>query len=413
MRITEFTIRNFKSFGSHTNITTDKVRGLTQLNMLYGYNNSGKSNIIKFIDLIFQPKSRTLRINVEDLGQQSREITTPFSEGIISNAPFIFHKNQRNLPIEFQFVIQCTHDELKKKIDYKFKELKKEYFSKTHEYATFAFTGKIVTLDKFGTSEINLSEAKLNSKRIFEIGTNEKLLYFHTDRSDKLKNDKRLFENVCQMFTRLTHFMDNDRDLNVGAFKTSSVLESTSINFKEWLYDLYLNPSTYDSFIELIKFIKTNKVTFDSTDSDLFKNVEQHSPLGNNFIPEFSKKHNDGIELMLKAGKERFPISSFGTGIQQIIYILSSIFASGSRILLIEELEMNLSPNYQKKLLKILAKLIEKKVIDQVFFTTHSSHLSHRNDFSIYEVQMNSGKSTIKKTNPNSTPYRKFFKLPD
>ncbi len=68
---------------------------------------------------------------------------------------------------------------------------------------------------------------------------------------------------------------------------------------------------------------------------------------------------------------------------------------------------MNFSPKYQKELLEILKKLISAGKIDQVFFTTHSEHFTSRTDFSIYEITMNAGISTIEKVRSKS---KLFFK---
>ena len=78
---------------------------------------------------------------------------------------------------------------------------------------------------------------------------------------------------------------------------------------------------------------------------------------------------------------------------------------SNSKVVLIEELEMNFSPKYQQELLGILKALMEKGKIDQVFFTTHSKYFSSRSDFSIYEVKMTEGVSTAVKV----TSKRKDF----
>jgi AAA15 family ATPase/GTPase len=128
-----------------------------------------------------------------------------------------------------------------------------------------------------------------------------------------------------------------------------------------------------------------------------FHEVEKNSPL-TNFNPEFSLMVGELIEVMFKIGKERYPLSSFGTGIQQLLFILASLFNSKAKIVLIEELELNLSPRYQSELFKILGALITDGKIDQVFFTTHSSYFDHRTDFGIYEVGVdNTGSTKVKK----------------
>jgi len=102
---------------------------------------------------------------------------------------------------------------------------------------------------------------------------------------------------------------------------------------------------------------------------------------------------------MLTNPNGRFPLKNYGTGIQQILYILSKIFNTSSKIILIEELELNLSPEYQELIINNLKGLIERESINQVYFTSHSDYL-YRNDFKIFEIMINQqGETDIKSTN--------------
>jgi len=211
------------------------------------------------------------------------------------------------------------------------------------------------------------------------------------------------FNNLLSIFNDLICFLDNSRYFGTERI-THEPTELNSSSFKNWLYNLYLDPKEYKVFADLVDFIEKNKISAKTSDEALFKGVEGNSPF-TDFNPEFSKSGKGEIEVMLKSGKGRFPLTSFGTGIQQLLYILSRLFMSNSKVVLIEELEMNFSPKYQQELLGILRALIEKGKIDQVFFTTHSKYFGSRSDFSIYEVKMTEGVSTAAKV----TSKRKDF----
>ena len=112
-------------------------------------------------------------------------------------------------------------------------------------------------------------------------------------------------------------------------------------------------------------------------------------------------KFKEEIEVMLENPVGRFPLKNFGTGVQQLFYILSRIFDTPSKIILIEELELNLSPEYQELIINNLQKFLEEKILSQVFFTSHSDYLN-RNDFKVYEVTIDAnGKSDIKSSTYN------------
>ena len=113
-------------------------------------------------------------------------------------------------------------------------------------------------------------------------------------------------------------------------------------------------------------------------------------------------RFKEEIEVMLENKIGRFPLKNYGTGIQQIFYILSRIFDSASKIILIEELELNLSPEYQELIINNLQEFIKDQKISQVFYTSHSDYLN-RNDFKIYEVTLDeNGKSEMKASSYNA-----------
>ncbi len=100
-------------------------------------------------------------------------------------------------------------------------------------------------------------------------------------------------------------------------------------------------------------------------------------------------RFKEEIEVMLENSIGRFPLKNYGTGIQQLFYILTKLFNSTSRIILIEELELNLSPEYQELIINNLQSFISDpgNPISQLFFTSHSDYL-YRNDFKVYEVSI-------------------------
>jgi predicted ATP-dependent endonuclease of OLD family len=396
MKIKNFTIRNFKSFSNNANVVHDQVRSLSQFNMLYGYNNSGKSNVLKFLTVIFQPKVDRERITVDDKAE-IRQRPSSFWKGFIDDSGFLFHKNDRKTPIEFNFIIEVKQDEIKKGGFANFDDLKKDYLSSTQDYGTFELTGVIKAIDDFHTSEIELETVSLNKLATFSKDSTGKPSYFEGAKRAKspLKNDGVAFESLMSLFNNAVCFFDNSRFFSSEKMDPD-VTELTSSGYKNWLYNLHMSPQKYKEYTDLVKFVGKHKIGSKTADEAGFKGVEKNSPFID-FDPEFSKVGKDEIELMLKVGKERFPLSSYGTGIQQLLYILSKVYVTNSRILLIEELEMNFSPKYQQEVLEVLRDLIVAGKIDQVFFTTHSNHFNTRTDFSIYEVKMDGGASTIAK----------------
>ncbi|MBK9504395.1 MAG: hypothetical protein IPO03_03330 [Bacteroidetes bacterium] len=90
-------------------------------------------------------------------------------------------------------------------------------------------------------------------------------------------------------------------------------------------------------------------------------------------------------------------LESFGTGIQQILYILAKIAEKDLRSLLVEGNGVEFISKYQLELIKhLLVNMIEKTELPlkQLFFTTHSPALAYRSDFQIHNVTINSSGET-------------------
>ncbi len=409
MLIQSLTLRNFKSFGANANPTDDEITSFSGINMLFGYNNSGKSNLLKFLITLFQSKSSQESYSVEGEGVIVKpDDDVYFWKGSISNAQFIFHKNNRNVPIEFEISVKVFHQELKDAGYASYDALAETYFSSTHDYFTLNLTGEIRKIDDFDTAEMVLKSATLNSTSIYSLDGNGRAQYFtetpqSTTKKGKgesasLMNDGLAFNGLMGIFKDCTLFLDNNRYLATEIMANGSETHELSpANYKNWLHKLYLDPRTNGMFEELSQFIRGNKINPIEADEAGFKYVESFSsPLGA-FKPEFARI-GDNIELMFKVGDKRLPLSSFGTGVQQLLYILTTLFTTNAKLILIEELELNLSPRYQSALFKILNALIAEKRISQVFFTTHSKYFRFRNDFSVYEIGLDStGKSQISK----------------
>ena len=92
---------------------------------------------------------------------------------------------------------------------------------------------------------------------------------------------------------------------------------------------LHVDKEKAQIFDELNSFIKKYKISpnLGNTADATFNEAEKNSPFAN-FNPEFAILEGDTIEIMFRRGKDRFPLNSFGTGIQQLLYILTALYTS-------------------------------------------------------------------------------------
>lgn len=383
MKIKKIKIENFLSFSGAT------VNQLSNFNMFYGYNNSGKSNLLKFIELLFSRKTAS------EIQSSDRKSTGIFWDGVIENCPFIFRNNNRDDDIKFEIFFEILKVEIKANNEETYNNLLPLYYNNNHRYVTLHLKGKIKSISD-SNADLKLTQVLLNKKIIYSVKV-ETPRYFESvpEKSKVRTNGYQYFLQLMSLLDDCVLFLNNDRFFKSEQInKELRVDELSANNFKSWLYNLYMNPQTYSIFKDLLDFIKTFRITHRST---TLKNCEYNSPLKNMDVG-FAEFANE-LEIMLENPlNRRLPLSNYGTGIQQLLYIITKIFVTHAKIILIEEIELNLSPIYQRELLRNFKRLQEDSKLDQILFTTHSKYFNFRNDFSIYEVTIkDNGVSDIDK----------------
>lgn len=365
IKLNNLEVKNFKSL-IDTNI--DKFG---TVNMFYGFNNSGKSNIFKFLELVFRKKNRStrvkVRLNEDDAVQKTaNELlseTTNFWEGYIWDEPFLFTKNDRSKKICFTIKLSLSNNLLPEE-----KELQKNGFLGDQE-TVLTLTGSITSID-IETSELHLTEAFLNDKLFYKF---QDQLESHFEEVDSDILNEKVATSILMLLNDLILFIDSDRNFSTEILKDGVTVLDIK-NFKNALFELNINAEKNDSFKKLVEFLGSFDFS-DEAKAKLSHNIKsfpfnQHTDFG------FTKFDNE-IEIMLANETGRFPMRNFGTGIQQFLYILTKIFKSASRILIVEELELNLSPLYQKELLRFIKLLIPSQ-IDQFIFSSHSPFFAEK-----------------------------------
>lgn len=121
-------------------------------------------------------------------------------------------------------------------------------------------------------------------------------------------------------------------------------------------------------FRNVLYLLKSSE-NWDMFESD-FKTLFPDSEIEIKFNPE----RDDFIEVLFTHNNHKLPIDLAGTGVLQIVQILSYVNFYNPQILLLDEPDSHLHPNNQRKLSQILIELVENRNL-QIILTTHSRHL--------------------------------------
>lgn len=373
MQIRKVEVENYRS------LKKVNMKSLNKINMLYGHNNTGKSNFLRFIELVFRRKVRPGSIKYAEGSIQREERTediTGWWEGEFGDTAYMFTDDDRDLKITFIIDMEVAYDEFGDSKE----KLLKNFLSMTHTTANIRLKGTIqsVTYDE---SKISLTEVTINRKLAFDPSAkDESKRYFpKTDiegQADTLNSLLAIF-NDCVLFLGSGRYLTEEEEVS----KVSGELHAQ--NAKNWLFEHYMNSQKYPEFRKFVAFIQEYQSKHKKED-EAAKSAWRQWPFsaGDVGFGRFGKS----IDIMLRNTKSRFPLSSYGTGVQQILYLLSKLFFTTAQIVLIEEIELNLSPAAQRDLFINLQRLQADKHLGQVLFTTHSYFFNYRGDFRIFEA---------------------------
>lgn len=109
----------------------------------------------------------------------------------------------------------------------------------------------------------------------------------------------------------------------------------------------------------------------------------------------------DRSEILVHMDGKVLPLTSLGTGIHEVIIMASAATTLNDQIVCIEEPELHMHPELQKKFIEYL----EKETTNQYFITTHSASILDRPSTSIFHVSNNDGVSIV---TPVSSPAQRY-----
>ena len=356
IKISNLAIGGYRSFGSAQYFPSFK-----KINLFIGRNNSGKSNILRFINKINASGTSIGKFKAEQI--------------------------DRHLPNSFPLTIGVSC--------YPCEEKKIEYISERfnrNQYPRIDISHHKIILDFF-----NILEEQQNKHKLSWI----------------LREIPSLTVIDEQWQTAIQKINDNELYKIWMALNNSSGGDRTAHWEPQTLKALYSPvPEILESFF--IPAIRQIAITDDDSGYDgsgiinklaKLQNPDVHSQeLRHRFfeINEFVKSVLDREDVKIEIPYERntilvhmdnkvLPLDSLGTGVHEVIILAAAATTLSNSILCIEEPELHLNPILQRKLLKYLS----EKTSNQYFITTHSPAIMDTQGAEIYHVTQSDGESKI------------------
>lgn len=342
--------QNYKSFGNQWNY----MEGLSNVNVLIGRNNSGKSSVLDVID----------GLTDATVFQKNSQLSTSFSvqvNHILTHQEIIKSFKSQNRDLSFFNVqpyigISTTYSI----------STKLAYHSSSSKDLEFIYKELIDTKSSISNLDIDLSNAAINPYQ------------------------------QCK-FLKLSA----DRDVQPEKGSTPPILSDNGEGATSIIKTFLLDDNYDENIIENNLLSALNTIL--ASDSMYEKIKIQKIQYGKDKQNEEDKRR---WEIFLEEQGKRYPLSKMGSGLKTIILVLINLlvipemkeYKNSKIIFAFEELENNLHPALQRRLFDYLYQYsIERDAV--IFLTTHShvaiNLFSNKEKTRIFHVKKDHGISTM------------------
>jgi len=365
MQIARLSIKNYRSL---KNVT---IPGLTSANVFHGPNNSGKSNILLALHTIFSRKWETLDVSVPGETSTRPSRRTAFWYGTVKSMGNSFFRDSSE-PIQYSLNLTLLQAELADLPD-------------AATLTPLISAGHDIRVDLSGQIERHGDDANMLLDRVRINGKDAfiRLVAGGVNYLPSLGGSPQAKENVIRAlldsFNNCVYVVPSSRYLATEAPSDDKSLLLAAPNFKNWLHNLSLSKEGYDTFTMIRRGF--NEPPFVYGELSFLRDPEL-------------------LEIMVDDGSHyRMPIESKGTGVQQILILLSYIAASGAKIIGVEEPELNLSFSNQDAIVTKLMSLVVQAGAPpyQLFLTSHSDHVGSRSDLKQYHVSHDGSETAVRR----------------
>ncbi len=362
-----FSISGYRSFGKNV----QRIGPLNKINIFAGQNNSGKSNILNYLMYQYGPivqsvqsRSRQFKLGELDLPIRDWDGITRVEIGITHDSD-----SYKNIFTKFSLSGNLP--------DWLAAILKSDVLCGGANVAWFPFespTGQIFSLDKkiikeLATAMPDPRKWQLLWAEITRKGGGGLQEHWIPETLDSIVRQIVLpaFSIIPSVRRYSQEATDKSDDFSgLGIIDRFAKLQNPGYK-EQGLKDKF---STINNFVRVVTGNQTATLEIPHDRSNILV-------------------HMDGKTL---------PLTSLGTGIHEVIILASAATILNEQIVCIEEPELHMHPELQKKFIEYL----EKETTNQYFITTHSASILDKPNTSIFHVTINDGVSTVSPVSSSS-----------
>lgn len=381
MYISKIKLNNFRNFEE------ESVLFNPGLNVIIGHNNSGKTNLLRALQMVFDRNSN-VKPTIDDFCKKIKDFSKPPSIQI----SFFIRQEEKEPDDDFNVVYDWLI------------ESKPNYLAQL----TYSFELPLKHLDEYKSSVEDFKDQEGNYDIDACLRTiQKKFLSKYVSRiygGQPSKKEKASRENLDRFdFQFLTAIRDAEREMFFG---NNTILKDVLNYFID--YNIYegrgVDELSEDELAELKQreedFSNKSKVVLESLihriDKDQILKYSEDTGADKGGIPNFDANVSEqdllfALRLIVEKAGMKIPINNNGLGYNNLLYIalilakmqmeVSKSFMGDNAkvfpIMAIEEPEAHLHPALQSKFLRFLEENLKTiKQARQVFVTSHSTHIT-------------------------------------